>query len=128
MTKNYVCCTPYQSKHTSHDCVFFCRSLKWWHAFFIFLKFWFSGLLGGREGGRAKNGPKWQKKLCLTPYLRNYTSYDRGFRYTCVKLRYPQQFFSIFQNSDFSGFSKFINKCQKEILRCAPPSSHVCDF
>ena len=36
--------------------------------------------------------------------------------------------FSFFQKSDFSGFSKFINKCQKEILRCAPPSSHVCDF
>ena len=25
-------------------------------------------------------------------------------------------------------FFKFINKCQTEILRCAPPSSHVCDF
>ena len=25
-------------------------------------------------------------------------------------------------------FFKFINKCQKEILRCTPPSSHVCDF
>ena len=33
-----------------------------------------------------------------------------------------------FKNSDFSGFSKFINKCQKEILRCASPCSHVCDF
>ena len=37
-------------------------------------------------------------------------------------------FFSFFQNSDFLGFSKFINKCQKEILRFAPPSSHLCDF
>ena len=37
-------------------------------------------------------------------------------------------FFSFFQNSDFLGFSKVINKCQKEILRCAPPFSHVCDF
>ena len=37
-------------------------------------------------------------------------------------------FFSFFQNSDFSGFSKFINKCQKEILRCALPSSHVCEL
>ena len=27
-----------------------------------------------------------------------------------------------------ASFSKFINKCQKEILRCAPPSSYVCDF
>ena len=25
-------------------------------------------------------------------------------------------------------FFKFINKCQAEILRCVPPSSHVCDF
>ena len=25
-------------------------------------------------------------------------------------------------------FFKFINKCHKEILRCAPSSSHVCDF
>ena len=25
-------------------------------------------------------------------------------------------------------FFKFSNKCQKEILRCAPSSSHVCDF
>ena len=25
-------------------------------------------------------------------------------------------------------FFKFINKSQREILRCAPPSSHVCDF
>ena len=25
-------------------------------------------------------------------------------------------------------FFKFINKWQNEILRCAPPSSHVCDF
>ena len=25
-------------------------------------------------------------------------------------------------------FLKFINKCQNEILRCAPPSSHMCDI
>ena len=25
-------------------------------------------------------------------------------------------------------FFMFINKCQKEILGCDPPSSHVCDF
>ena len=72
----------------------------------------------------AKN----DKKFCLTLYLRNCTSYDCGFWYTCVKWWYLQQIFSFFQKPDFSGFSKFINKCQKEILRCAPPSSHVCDF
>ena len=67
-------------------------------------------------------------KNCLTSYLRNCNSYYCGFWYTCVKWWYLQQIFPLFQKSDFSGFSKFINKCQKEILRCAPPSSHVCDF
>ena len=59
------------------------------------------------------------KKICLTSYLRNSFSYDCGFWYTYVE-RYLQQIFSFFQKSDFLGFSKFINKCQKEILRCAP--------
>ena len=40
----------------------------------------------------------------------------------------PVIFFSFSQKSDFSGFSKFISKCQKEILRYAPPSMHACDF
>ena len=32
-------------------------------------------------------------------------------------------------NSFFNNlFFKFINKCQKEIVRCPPLSSHVCDF
>ena len=35
------------------------------------------------------------------------------------------KFFDYFK-SDFFGFSKYINKCQKEILTCAPPSSHMC--
>ena len=68
------------------------------------------------------------KKFCLTLYLRNCTSYDCGFWYSCVKWWYLQQIFSCFQKSDFSGFSKFINKCQNEIIRGAPPSSYVCDF
>ena len=39
----------------------------------------------------------------------------------------PAIIFHFFQNSDFLGFSKFINKCQKEILRCAPPRNlHMC--
>ena len=51
-------------------------------------------------------------------------------------------FFLFYENSDFSEFfffffffwggglkgKKIINKCQKEILRCATSSSHVCDF
>ena len=38
------------------------------------------------------------------------------------------KFIFIFSKFWFSGFSKFINKCKKEILRCVPPSLHVCDF
>ena len=69
----------------------------------------------------AKN----DKKFCLALYLRNCTSYDCGFWYTCVKWWYPLQFFSFFQKCNFSGFSKLINKWQKKILRCAPPSSYM---
>ena len=70
------------------------------------------------------------KNFCLTPYMRTCTSYDCGFWCTCVRSWYLEHFFffSFFQNLDFSSFSKFVNKCQKEILRCAPPSSHVCFF
>ena len=101
-------------------------------AFFVFSKFWFSGLLGWREGGkRVQKLSKMTKQICLTLYLRNCTSYDCGFWHTCVKWWYLQHFFfffSFFHNSDFSGFSKFINKDQKEIMRLAPPSSYMCDF
>ena len=61
MTKTCVCGTPYLSKH-----VFCCTSLKWWHLqtlFSFFSKFCFSWLLGGGESKRAKDGPKWQKKV-----------------------------------------------------------------
>ena len=39
-----------------------------------------------------------------SPYLRNRTSRDHDFWYTCIKWWYLQQLFSFFQNSDFSGF------------------------
>ena len=87
--------------------------------FFIFSKFCFSGLLGGR-GLKGQKMAQNDKKLCFTPYLRNCTSYDCGFWYRYVKWWYLQQFFSFFQKSDFSGFSKFINKGQKEILEVCP--------
>ena len=43
------------------------------------------------------------------------------------KMISPANFF-IFSKVWFLDFPKFINKCQKEILRCVPPSSHMCDF
>ena len=37
---------------------------------FIFSKFWFFGLLGeGRRGKRVKNGPRWEKKICLLHFV-----------------------------------------------------------
>ena len=67
MTKKYVCCTPYQSKHTWYDCFF---GVQVWNDdiprcffhFFEILICW--GVRGGAErGGTAKNGPKWQKNF-----------------------------------------------------------------
>ena len=46
MTKNYVCCTPYLSKHTWFDHVFCCTSLKWWHLQMFFSFFQNFGFLG----------------------------------------------------------------------------------
>ena len=124
------------SKHTSHDRVFCYTSLKWWHLqgfFFIFSKFRFFGLLCP-EAGRGRGEVTGQKmvqndiKFCLTLYLSNCTSYECVFWYTCVKWWYLQQSFLFFQKSDFSGFSKFISEWQKEIMRCAQTSSHLCNF
>ena len=61
--------------------------------------------------------------VCRGMRMRSLASYAKAC--TCVKWWYLQQFFFIF--SKFSFFS-FISKCQKELLRCAPPFSYVCDF
>ena len=71
------------------------------YAFYIFSKFWFSGLLGGK---RAKNGPKGQKNLSVSLYLRNRTSYDCFLVYMC-KMTSPA-IFSFSQNSNFLGFQQ----------------------
>ena len=62
-------------------------------------------------------------------YLRKYISYDCHLWCKCVKWWIICFLFAHF-NSFFSNylFFKFINKCQKEILRCVPPSSHMRDF
>ena len=48
----------------------------------------------------VKNGPKWQKIVCHTPYLRKHNHMTVIFA-THVKLWHLQQFFSIFFNFDF---------------------------
>ena len=128
MTKNHVCCTPCLSKHTSYYQVFCCASLKWWHLemlFSFFLKkiiFW----VVRWDGEKDKKWPKTTATICLTPYLRNCTSYDCGFWYTCVKAWYLQQFFfPFFQNSDFQVFqSSSINAKRK--FWGLPHLLHIC--
>ena len=125
-----MCCAPYLSKHTSYDCVFVAQVenddiFRCIFHFFKILVFW---VVRGDE--RAKSGLKWQK-IPSHSVFQELSHMWLWFWYSCLKWWYLQQFFfffSLFQNSDFSGFSKFINKCQKEILRCAQPSSYVCDF
>ena len=100
-------------------------------AFFIFSKFWFSGLLeeGGGGGGGVKGPKKAQndKKFLSHSVSQELYLICLWFLIHMCKMISPAMFFSFLHNSNFLGFSKFINKCQNEILRCAPPS-HVCDF
>ena len=71
--------------------------------------------------------------VCQTPYHITFHMivflWHKFKMMTCLDAFFIfSKFFSFFQNLDFSGFWKFINKCQKEILGCDLPSSHVCDF
>ena len=96
--------------------------------FFFFSKFWFTRLLGGRVL-KDKKLPKMTKKKFSHPIFPElYLIWLWFLLHMCKIMISPAIFFSFFQYSAFSGFSKFINKCQKEILRCVSPSSHVCDF
>ena len=122
-----VCGTLYFRKHISYDlhlwyiCMY--KRIIYPDIFFIFFKILIFRIIRRREGGI-----KWQKmtqndkNFCL--YLRNRTSYDCDFWWTCVKWLYLQQSFSCFKILIFGVFRgicffKFINKWQKEILRCA---------
>ena len=66
-------------------------------------------------------------KIDTQPHL---SWFDQTLVISCLKLRFLccllAQSNIFFFNKQL--FFKFINKWQKEILRCAPPSSHACDF
>ena len=74
MTKHSVCCASCLRNHTSLS-----FTVHLWGmmispgVFFIFSKFWFSGLLGGKKD---KKWPKMRKtSVCRAPYLKNHTSF-----------------------------------------------------
>ena len=95
-----------------------------------------------QRGKRAKNNLKLPISECFALYLRKCRSYHHEFEniYRCFALFFLKKFVIVnikiilFLLASFNSFFnhylffKFINKCQKEILRCAPTSSHVCDF
>ena len=116
--------------------------------FFFFSKFWFLGWLAGMLKGQ-KNEPKWQTILPISHLTLSQESYIIWLSFlvhmfTSKIVHFSLFFFVLFwgeggrglgavKGSHFNSFLnkylffKFINKCWKEILRCAPPS-WVCDF
>ena len=81
-----------------------CKMMTSLDAFFIFSKFWFSGLLRGWKG---KKWPKITKHfVCLTLYLRSCTSYHCGFWWcTYVKWWHLQHGFHFLKILIFQVFS-----------------------
>ena len=90
--------------------------------FFMFSKFWYSGLLLGGGGGTAKNAPKWKKNpVSCAPYLMNHT-WSSFMLYLC-KVTVSPGIFSFFQNFDFPGWkNKSIQSSQ--YLRNRKPYDH----
>ena len=103
-----------------HLIVFCCTSLKWWHLHMLFSFFFNSGFLGCYVGVMDKKWPTMTKKDCHPSYLRDCTSYDCGFWYTCVKWWYLQHFFFFFffsflQNSDFRFFQSLSINAKRKL-------------
>ena len=101
--KNYVCCAPFLSNHTSYDCHLWYSSKNW--SYIQVFNFDFSGC---QQVKRAKNDPTQQKIACHAPYLKNYRSYD--FIYgVAVSNDGVSRPFLYFQNFDFLGCQVGVN-------------------
>ena len=131
----------YITHHDTHY-DFWYACVKWWYfqEMFSFFKIL---IFGGFTGIKGKKGLKLSISVCFALYLRNCRSYHQdlmimistgvflffkkkkcnivNMKIICFLLAHFNSFFNYL-------FIKFINKCQKEFLRCALPSSHVCDF
>ena len=66
----------------------------------------------------VKNDPEWQFFLSHSISQELHLKRLLFLVHMCKMMISSVIFFSFFQNSDFSGFSNFINKCQKEIQVC----------
>ena len=76
--------------------VHICKMIVSMGIFLIFSKFWFSRLLGGK---RAKNSPKWQKILSVTPSTSQepYIIWLSFMLHLCKMIISPGNFFIFFK-------------------------------
>ena len=98
---NIVCHAPYLSNHTSHDLLWYkCKMITSPGIFFIFSKFWFSGLLGGKKAKMVQNG----KKFCLSHSISQewYIIWLSFMVHKYKMIKSPGIFF-IFAQVSFSG-------------------------
>ena len=113
MTKNYVCRTPYLSKHTSYNHVFCCTSLKddisRCFYFFKILIFWV--VMGGSKS--VKKGPKWQKILSHSVSRKLYLIWLWLLVHMCKMMISPEFYFfkilifRVFRSSSINAKRKF---------------------
>ena len=119
-SNNYIHHVPYLRNNIaiwSWLLVHLCKIMIFPGIFFIFLKFWFFGLL---ESQRAKTGPWWQtNSVCYTSYLRNHISHDCHLWYTCVKI-FSNNFFLWVVRRGRGKRAKNGPKWEKNYVCCAP--------
>ena len=93
--------------------------------FFIFLKFLFFGLLGGR--GKGKNSPIWKKNnIRHTPYLRNSSIRSWVLVHLCKMMISPDVFL-IFLKFSFFGLlgGERAKKCPKWKITVTSVTCHM---
>ena len=116
---NYIHHVPYLRNNIaiwSWLLVHLCKIMIFPGIFFIFLKFWFFGLL---ESQRAKTGPWWQtNSVCYTSYLRNHISHDCHLWYTCVKFFQTIFFSGLLGGGGVKG-QKMVQNEKKNYVCCA---------
>ena len=118
---NIVCHAPYLNNHTSYDLWYKCKMITSPGIFFIFSKFWFSGLLGGKRAKTVQNG----KKFCLSHSISQewYIIWLSFMVHKCKMIMSPGIFF-IFSKFWFSGLlggkrAKMVQNGKKLSLWCS---------
>ena len=133
MTKTFFCLTPYLRNHTSYDCNFWCTCVKWYlQQLFSFFKVLIFGVFKGIKGKKWPKIRNWKIiriSGTVDHIIKILIMISRDvFHYLFLKNATLYGNINFFFFLIMTCFFKFINKCQKEILRCAAWSSHVFDF